>query len=170
MTTSEVAYLALGSNLSDPVEQLVKARAAIKVMPGVAIVRASSLYQSPAWGGDEPQPDYVNAVLVVQTSLSAHGLWLATSRIEAAHGRVRNGARNAARTLDIDLLLYGNAAIHTADLTVPHPRMHERDFVLMPLVEVAPDAVIAGHGSASSCLQQIAPTPIRKLSQNSAWN
>ena len=93
-----------------------------------------------------------------------------TSRIEAAHGRVRDGARNAARTLDIDLLLYGDAAIHTADLTVPHPRMHERDFVLMPLVEVAPDAVIAGHGSASNCSRQIAPTQIRKLSRNSAWN
>ena len=170
MTTPVTAYLALGSNLGDPVGQLVKARAEINAIPDVAVVRASSLYQSPAWGSDEPQPDYVNAVLVIQTTLSARDLWLATSRIEAAQGRVRNGARNAARTLDIDLLLFGDAAIHTSELTLPHARMHERDFVLMPLVEVAPDAVIAGHGSARSCLRRIAPTPIRKLRHNSAWN
>ena len=170
MTPPVIAYLALGSNLGDPVGQLVKARAEINAITGVAIVCSSSLYQSPAWGSAEPQPDYVNAVLALQTTLSARDLWLATCRIETAHGRVRHGARNAARTLDIDLLLYGDTVIHTADLTVPHPRMHERDFVLMPLVEVAPDAVIAGHGSASNCLQQIAPTLIRKLSHNSAWN
>ena len=169
MTSPVIAYLALGSNLGDPVGQLVNARAEINAIPDVAIVRASSLYQSPAWGSSEPQPDYINAVIAVQTTLSAYELWLATSRIEAAHGRVRSGARNAARTLDVDLLLYGDAAINTDNLIVPHPRMHERDFVLMPLVEVAPDAVIAGHGSASNCLRQIAPTHIRKLSHNSAW-
>ena len=170
MTTPVIAYLALGSNLGDPVEQLVKARAAINATPGVAIVRASSLYQSPAWGSDQPQPDYVNAVIAVQTLLSALDLWLATTRIEAAHGRVRNAERNTARTLDIDLLLYGDAAIQTDDLTLPHARMHERDFVLMPLFEIAPDVMISGHGSARDCLRQIAPTQIRKLSHNSAWN
>lgn len=170
MTATAIAYLALGSNLGDPVEQLVKARAAIDAIPGVAIVRASALYQSPAWGSDEPQADYVNAVIAVETQFSAHELWLATSRIEAAHGRVRNGVRNAARRLDIDLLLYGATAIHTADLTLPHPRMHQRDFVLMPLVEIAPDVVIPGHGNARDCLQRIQQTDIRKLRHNSAWN
>ena len=170
MTATAIAYLALGSNLGDPVEQLTKARVAINTIPGVEIINASSLYQSPAWGSDEPQPDYINAVIAIQTTLSAHDLWLATSNIEATHGRVRNGARNAARTLDIDLLLYGDSAIHTPDLTLPHPRMHERDFVLIPLIEIAPDVVIKGHGSASDCLQRIAPTQIRRLSHNSSWN
>ena len=170
MTTAVVAYLALGSNLGNPVEQLAKARAAINAIPGVVMVRASSLYQSPAWGSTEPQPNYVNAVLAVQTRLSARDLWLATSAIEAANGRVRDGTRNSARTLDIDLLLYGDAAMQTPDLTVPHPRMHERDFVLMPLVEIAPDAMISGYGSAHDCLRQIGPTPIQKLSHNSVWN
>ena len=170
MTTPVIAYLALGSNLGDPVEQLVKACAAIKTIPGVEIIRTSSLYQSLAWGSDEPQPEYINAVISIQTSLSAHQLWLATSRIEAAHGRVRDGTRNAARTLDIDLLLYGDAAIQSADLTLPHPRMHQRDFVLMPLAEIAPNVLIASHGSVSECLQHIAPTQIRKLGHNSLWN
>lgn len=170
MTAPVTAYLALGSNLGDPVEQLIKARAAINAIPGAAIVGASSLYQSPASGSDEPQPDYINAVIAVHTTLSARDLWFATSQIEAAHGRVRGGARNAARTLDIDLLLYGDAAFHTADLTVPHPRMHERDFVLTPLVEIATDVAIRGHGRASECLAGIRPTRIQKLSHNSAWN
>lgn len=170
MTTPVVAYLALGSNLGNPVEQLVHARTAINAIPGVAIVRASSLYLSPAWGSSEPQPDYVNAVIAVQTRLCAHDLWLATSGIEAAHGRIRDGIRNSARTLDIDLLLYGDAAIHTLDLSLPHPRMHERNFVLMPLIEIAPDAMITGLGSASACLRKIGPTHIKKLSHNSLWS
>ena len=170
MTTPVIAYLALGSNLGDPVEQLVKARAAINAIPGVVMVRASSLYQSPVWGSDQPQPDYLNAVIAIQTTLSAHDLWHQSSRIEVTHGRVRDGTRNSARTLDIDLLLYGDAVMQTPDLTLPHPRMHERDFVLMPLVEIAPDAVIGGYGNAYDCLLQIGPTPIQKLSHNSAWN
>ena len=170
MTATAIAYLALGSNLGDPIKQIVKARSAINTIPGVAIVRASSFYQSPAWGSDEPQADYINAVIAVQTELSSHELWLATSRIESTYGRVRNGARNAARTLDIDLLLYGDVEIESTDLTVPHPRMHERDFVLMPLVEIAPKVVIPGRGNARDCLQRIRQTDIRKLSHNSAWN
>jgi 2-amino-4-hydroxy-6-hydroxymethyldihydropteridine diphosphokinase len=168
--TPEISYLALGSNLGDLVGQLVKARAAIDAIFGVTVVRASSLYQSPAWGSAAPQPDYINAVISVRTTLSAQDLWLATAHIEADFGRIRNGARNAARTLDIDLLLYGDVVIHTADLTLPHPRMHERDFVLMPLLEIAPDVAIIGRGSASDCLRKIAPTSIQKLGHNSAWN
>ena len=170
MTTPVIAYLALGSNLGDPVEQLVKARAAINAIPGVAIVRASSLYQSPVWGSDQPQPEYLNAVIAIQTTLSAHDLWHESSRIEATHGRVRDGTRNGARTLDIDLLLFGDTAINTPDLTLPHPRMHQRDFVLMPLVEIEPDVVIPEHGNARDCLQKVAPTNIHKLSHNSSWN
>lgn len=170
MIASVIAYLALGSNLGDPVLQLVKARAAISAIPGVATIGVSSLFQSPVWGNDQPQPDYINAAIAVCTKLSAHALWLATSGIETTQGRVRGGERNAARTIDIDLLLYGDGRLHTTDLTVPHPRMHERDFVLMPLLEIAPDAVIPGHGSARDCLHRVGSTHIVKLSHNSAWN
>lgn len=172
MEASVVAYLALGSNLGDPIAQLVKARAAIGATPGVSVVRASSLYESPAWGSDEPQPDYVNAVIAIQTMLSARALWSATAEIELAHGRVRGleSGRNAARTLDIDLLMFADLQLRTADLTLPHPRMFERDFVLLPLLEIAPDVIIVGRGAASQCLQRILPTKARKLSHNSSWN
>ena len=172
MTTAAIAYLGLGSNLGDPVEQLVKARAAICAIQGLVFVRASSLYQSPAWGSDAPQPDYVNAVVAVQSSLSPHELWSATSEIEIAQGRIRcvPGVRNAARTLDIDLLIFADLQLQTQELTVPHPRMLERDFVLLPLVEIDPNLTIAGHGTAWQCLQRIAPIRARKLSHNSSWN
>ena len=172
MEASVVAYLALGSNLGDPINQLVKARAAISAISNVVLIRASSLYESPAWGSNKPQPDYVNAVVAIQTTLSALALWSATTEIEIAQGRIRDvqSARNAARTLDIDLLLFANLQLQTPDLTLPHPRMIERDFVLLPLVEIAPDVLIAGHGTARQCLQRIEPTKARKLSHNSSWN
>ncbi|MEO7255320.1 MAG: 2-amino-4-hydroxy-6-hydroxymethyldihydropteridine diphosphokinase [Casimicrobium sp.] len=170
MTNSVVAYLALGSNLGNPVEQLLSAKAAISAIPCVEIISTSSLYESPAWGSDEPQPDYVNAVVAIRTTMSAHDLWLATSHIEIAHGRTRFGARNRARTLDIDLLLYGAVELDSTDLILPHPRMHERDFVLMPLTEIAPDIVIPGRGNARDCLRRIAATRIRPLRHQSVWN
>ena len=170
MTTLTLAYLALGSNLNDPVNQLVLARAAINSLPGVEIIAASSLYQSPAWGSDGPQPDYINAVVAIRTMLSARDLWQNTSRVEQAQGRFRSAPRNSARTLDIDLLLYGNAAVTTNDLTLPHLRMHERGFVLLPLVEIAPDVAIPGQGKALDCLHRIETGNIHRLSHNSAWN
>ena len=172
MEASVVAYLALGSNLGDPIDQLVRARAAISAISKVALIRASSLYESPAWGSNEPQPDYMNAVVAVQTTLSARALWSAMAAIEIAHGRIRSlpNVRNAARTLDIDLLLFADVQLQTPELTLPHPRMFERDFVLLPLVEIAPDALIQGHGTARQCLQRIVPTKARKLSHNSSWN
>ena len=172
MESPVVAYLALGSNLGDPIDQLVRARAAISAIPNLTVIAASSLYESPAWGSNEPQPDYINAVVEIQTTLSAHALWSATTEIEIARGRIRcvQGARNAARTLDIDLLLFSDLQIQTPDLTLPHPRMFERDFVLLPLVELAPHVIISSYGTASQCLQRIVPTKARKLSHNSSWN
>lgn len=175
VTNPAIAYLALGSNLGDPIGQLIQARAAINEISGVNITSASSLYESPAWGSDEPQPDYINAVVAVQTTLSPHALWSATAKIEIAQGRIRSllgvpVERNAARTLDIDLLLFADLQLRTGDLTLPHPRMFERDFVLLPLVEIAPRVVIAGHGTATQCLERIAHINTRKLSPNFLWN
>lgn len=175
VATPAIAYLALGSNLGDPIRQLVQARAAINELSGVDIIRASSLYESPAWGSDEPQPDYINAVVAVQTTLSSRDLWSATARIEIAQGRIRNvqgvsTARNAARTLDIDLLLFADLQLRTPELTLPHPRMFDRDFVLLPLVEIAPLVIIPGHGTAMQCLERIAHINTRKLAPNFSWN
>ena len=169
-TQPKLAYLALGSNLGDRVGHLVKARDAIRLLPGCSIQQCSSLFETAAWGSNAPQPDYLNAVIAVATTLPPLQLWQCTSLIELTHGRVRNAEKNAARTLDIDLLLYDHIVMSTSDLVLPHPRMHLRKFVLQPLLEIAPDIVIPERGLAMQWLMNITDTDARKLSHNSAWN
>jgi 2-amino-4-hydroxy-6-hydroxymethyldihydropteridine diphosphokinase len=105
--------------------------------------------------GYADQPDFINAVAQVDSGLTADQLLDELLRVESAHGRLRSFA-NAPRTLDLDLLLYGDEACATPRLTLPHPRMHERAFVLKPLLEIAPDAVIPGRGPAAACLESLA--------------
>ncbi|RLA61267.1 MAG: 2-amino-4-hydroxy-6-hydroxymethyldihydropteridine diphosphokinase [Gammaproteobacteria bacterium] len=131
MTT---AYIALGSNLNDPAVQLRLALTRLSALPGCDIEAISSAYSSAAVGPGE-QPDYLNAVVKLATSLSATGLLAATQVIEDRQGRVRS-ERWGARTLDIDILLYGHKKIDNIELQVPHPRMTERNFVLYPLAEI----------------------------------
>ena len=164
------AYLALGSNLGDRVGHLAAARDAIRLMPGCSIRACSSLFETAAWGSDTPQPDYLNAVIAVDTTLTPLQLWQHTSAIEQAHGRMRNDEKNAARTLDIDLLLYDDIIVNTSHLTLPHPRMHLRKFVLQPLLEIAPDIVIPERGAATQLLLKISDADARKLSHNPVWN
>jgi len=147
------AYVGIGANLGDPAAQVRGAIAAIGALPDTALVAASSLYRTAPIGYTD-QPDFVNAVAAVDTQLSAHDLMHALQRIEHGAGRERS-FRNAPRTLDLDLLLYGEAAIDEPSLTVPHPRMHERAFVLAPLAEIAPDAAIPGRGPAAECLARL---------------
>ncbi len=165
-----VAYLALGSNLGDPAAQLASAARSIERIPHTSLLKRSSLYRSPAWGASDPQPDYVNAVVAVATTLTPIELWQATCRIEQAQGRSRSSERNAARTLDIDLLLYGDLILQSEQLTLPHPRMHDRAFVLIPLLEIAPDAVIPQQGSAASKLQQLSDQTVTRWSGKTEWN
>jgi 2-amino-4-hydroxy-6-hydroxymethyldihydropteridine diphosphokinase len=164
-----LAYLALGSNLGDRVGHLESARDAIAAIPGCSLERFSSLYETAAWGSDSPQPDYLNAVMRVATTLTAHELWRQTAAIEQLHGRSRSDDRNAARTLDIDLLLFDDMILHTADLVVPHPRMHLRKFVLLPLLEIAPDIEIPGLGAAARLLTLLSDQQAHKRGDNSAW-
>ena len=113
--------------------------------------------------GEPDQPDFVNAVAVVDTALSAGELLRELLALEARHGRVRSKP-NAPRTLDLDLLLFGGQVISEPGLEVPHPRMHQRAFVLVPLVEVTPDALIPGHGSAADLLAQlVGDQPITRI-------
>jgi 2-amino-4-hydroxy-6-hydroxymethyldihydropteridine diphosphokinase len=139
------AYIGLGSNLADPVQQVRSARADCAAIPGVREVAFSGLYRSPPMGPQD-QPDYVNAVMAVSTDLSALVLLHHLQRIEQAHGRVRTGERWTARTLDLDLLIHGEHRIETAELTVPHPGLSRRAFVLCPLFEIAPELVVPGLG------------------------
>ncbi len=138
--TPVTAYIALGANLGDPVLAVRAAIFDLAGVDGVALVRYSSLYRSTALGGIGP--DYVNAVVEVTTVLSAFQLLDALQRLEDAAGRQRP-FRNAPRTLDLDLLLYGDTRVASARLVVPHPRMQERAFVLVPLAEIAPHRVDA---------------------------
>lgn len=139
------AYIGLGSNLDDPAGQVRRALAALRVLPRTKWVRASSLYRSRPLG-DAAQPDYINAVAVVDTLLDAHALLDALQAIEAAQGRDRSAGRWSSRTLDLDLLLYGEERHRDERLTVPHPGIAEREFVLCPLAEVEPGLSVPGLG------------------------
>ena len=163
------AFLALGSNLGNSEALLVGAVQAIVAMPNTVLTGKSSLYVSPAWGTATPQPDYLNAVISVRTSLTPEALHQQTAAIEQAHGRARNGEKNAARTLDIDVLLYGDIALNTDQLTIPHPRMHQRDFVLLPLLEISPDVTIGAHGSARHLHALLPVSAIKRLGETPLW-
>lgn len=132
------AFVALGANLGDPAQALREALRCMSETPGLRLVRASSLYRTAPM--DSSGPDYLNAVAEIATTLTAPDLLTTLQAIEQGAGRERP-YRNAPRTLDLDLLLYGSARIHSATLTVPHPRMGERAFVLVPLHEIAPGRV-----------------------------
>lgn len=130
-------YLALGSNLADPLHQVDAALQALDALPLSRRVATSALYRTPPYGPPD-QPDYLNAAVALETELSAEALLDHTQRIELEHGRVRKAERWGPRTLDIDIMLFGDAVIHTERLTVPHYDMHQRAFMLLPLLEIAP--------------------------------
>lgn len=137
------AAVALGSNLADPAAQVRGAFAELAALPDTRLVARSRLYRTRAVG--PPQPDYVNAAALLQTRLDPDTLFDALLAIEAAHGRTR-GERWGPRTLDLDLLVYGDAVIDTPRLTVPHPQLPRRPFVLVPLAEVAAGLEVPGLG------------------------
>lgn len=154
------AYLGLGSNLQGPQKQIRRAVDALRLVPGIVVVAVSSRYESAAWDVSSVQPDYINTVVAIDTTLAPESLLDATMRIERDHGRVRGHERNAARTIDIDILLYDDLICNSARLSLPHPRMHERAFVLRPLAEIAPGARVPGYGEAAELLQRLPHTAI----------
>ena len=147
-----VAFIGIGSNLEGPRARVLAAFNALDALPQTELTARSPLYRSAPLGGP-PQPDYVNAVARLATELDADALLEALQAIETAEGRSR-GEANAPRTLDLDLLLYDSAVLDTADLQIPHPRMHERRFVLAPLHDIAADAWIPGRGRVTELLAQ----------------
>jgi 2-amino-4-hydroxy-6-hydroxymethyldihydropteridine diphosphokinase len=155
------AYIGVGANLGDPAATLASATAALGALEPSRPVRASSVYRSESIGA--PGPDYLNAVVELQTALAPLALLDALQRIEALHGRRRSGERNAPRTLDLDLLLYGERSMNGERLTLPHPRLHERAFVLRPLAELAPGLVVPGRGALDALLARVASQRVDKL-------
>jgi 2-amino-4-hydroxy-6-hydroxymethyldihydropteridine diphosphokinase len=156
-----VATIGLGANLDDPAAQVEFALAELDRLPATKLLARSRLYAS-APVGYVDQPDFINAVAQVETALAPRALLAALLDIEHRHGRERS-FRNAPRTLDLDLLLYGAAHFHEEGLTLPHPRMHERGFVLLPLLEIAPDTVIPGRGHAAGWLAGCAGQSVAAL-------
>ncbi|HEY5672393.1 MAG TPA: 2-amino-4-hydroxy-6-hydroxymethyldihydropteridine diphosphokinase [Malonomonas sp.] len=132
------AFLALGGNLENPQQAFYRACRTLAEHPQIELRQASSLYRTPAVGGPSGQPDYLNAVIEIVTEMTAEQLLGFCQQLEAAAGR-RREIRWAPRTLDIDLLFYDNLMINTAELSLPHPRLQERHFVLLPLAEIAPE-------------------------------
>ncbi|SJL85350.1 2-amino-4-hydroxy-6-hydroxymethyldihydropteridine diphosphokinase [Vibrio palustris] len=148
------AYIAIGSNLSDPVQQTKNAIEALKTLPQSQFLNVSSLYSSTPMGPQD-QPDYINAVVEIKTDLSAMELLNSTQAIEQEHGRVRKDERWGPRTLDLDIILYGQQTIDNERLTVPHYGMRQREFVLYPLAEIAPELQLPDGVSLQSVLSTV---------------
>ena len=150
---SVTAYVALGANLGVPAAQVTAGVAELARLPRTRLVARSSLYRT-APVGYAAQPDFINAVVALETALSPRELLDALLAVELSHGRVREFA-NAPRTLDLDVLLYGALQVQEEGLTIPHPRMHERAFVLVPLNEIAPHCAVPGRGMVGELLRAI---------------
>ncbi len=156
------AYIGIGSNLDDPVNQVLAAVEELEMIPDTILVERSSLYTGKPMGPAN-QPDYVNAVVSLDTLLSVEDLHRALQGIEDLQGRDRSGEKWGPRVIDLDLLLYGGKTIDTAALTVPHPGMHERDFVLIPLEEIAGNLKIPGQGFIYSLINKCETHSLKKL-------
>ena len=156
-----LAYVALGSNLGDPRQQVLDAIAALARLADTRLLRRSALYRTPPWGVLE-QPPFINAVAELDTGLSPRALLQALLAIEQRAGRVR-AERNGPRTLDLDLLHVEGVRLDSPELTLPHPRMAERAFVLVPLHDLAPALSVPGLGTVAGLLARIDPAGCERL-------
>ena len=155
------AVVALGSNLDDPEARVRLAFDEVGALPSTRLIARSALYRT-APVGYVDQPAFINACALVETSLGPRELLGALLAIERRHGRVRD-VPNGPRTLDLDIVLYGDLVVHEHGLTLPHPRVHERAFVLAPLLDVWPDAIIPGRGTAAAFRDGIRDQAIERL-------
>jgi 2-amino-4-hydroxy-6-hydroxymethyldihydropteridine diphosphokinase len=156
-----LAYVALGSNLGDPRQQVLDAVDALARLPGTRLRQRSSLYRTPPWGVLE-QPPFINAVVELDTELSPHALLDALLAVEQRAGRVR-AERNGPRTLDLDLLHVEGVQLDDPDLTLPHPRMAERAFVLLPLCDIVPTLRPSGQATVAEQLARLDPSGCERV-------
>jgi 2-amino-4-hydroxy-6-hydroxymethyldihydropteridine diphosphokinase len=160
------AYIGIGSNLDDPISQVRRAFQALAGILASCCVAQSPLYRTAPLGGPSDQPDYINAVAALDTGLTPKQLLMVLQALELAHGRIR-GVRWGPRTLDLDLLLYDQITSDDPWLTLPHPRLHERAFVLYPLHDIAPTLTVPGRGRLSELLANCPQQTLTRLdSQN----
>ncbi|KAF1722032.1 2-amino-4-hydroxy-6-hydroxymethyldihydropteridine diphosphokinase [Pseudoxanthomonas wuyuanensis] len=163
MTATVVAAIGLGANLGDAALTVQRAAQSLGLLPRTRLLRCSRLYRTPAWGM-QAQPDFVNAVALIDTGLDARALLDALLATEREFGRDRSVERRwGPRTLDLDLLLYGEAMIDEPGLQVPHPHLAQRAFALVPLLEIAPDAAIPGVGAARNAVSGLDLSNIQPL-------
>jgi len=158
----EQVYVGLGSNLADPRAQVERASRALAALPQTRLVQRSRLYRSAPWGRAD-QPEFVNAVVALQTELTPREMLEALLKIERAAGRARDATRWGPRVLDLDILMFGDRLIDEPGLHVPHPHLHERAFVLLPLAEIAPDLIVPGHGRVDDLARRIDASTCRPL-------
>jgi len=162
VTDTNRVYVALGSNLGDRMAHLSSALDALRTHPDLHAVVCSSVYETVPMGPQD-QPNYLNAVVGLQTELTAFKLLGELQDIETRLGRVRNGVRWGPRIIDLDILLYADEVIDTPELSVPHPGIAERSFVLLPLAELAPELIVPTKGTVSKLLEQCRQFGIRRL-------
>jgi len=161
MTLPHRAYIALGANLGDPAASIRLAFEVLADLDGVELLKTSSHYRTAPVGLTD-QPDFINAVAEIVTDLDPQSLLALLLGIETAQGRIRH-EKNGPRTLDLDLLLYDDVALALPELTLPHPRLHLRAFVLQPLAEIAPDLAIPGRGTVAAWLPAVSLQQIERL-------
>jgi 2-amino-4-hydroxy-6-hydroxymethyldihydropteridine diphosphokinase len=156
------AVLALGSNLGERFNTIQGAVNALADTPEVKVVSVSPVYESPAVDAPEGSRDFLNAVMLVDTTLSVHTLLERAHAVESAFGRERTGVANEPRTLDVDLIVVGERVAHDDELTLPHPRCHERAFVLRPWLDIDPEAYVPGQGLAVDLIDKIDQTGLQR--------
>lgn len=156
------AWVGMGSNQGDRKQQLDQALKHMHSLPDTQLQVCSSFYSSAPWG-DTDQDDFTNAVAMLETDLEPQALLSSLQEIEKTMGRIRAGTRWGPRCIDLDLLMYSDVQIDTDSLTVPHPRMHKRAFVLIPLLELEPEILIPGKGWAKAYLAEVCDQPIARL-------
>jgi 2-amino-4-hydroxy-6-hydroxymethyldihydropteridine diphosphokinase len=157
-----IAYIGLGSNLGDSIARLKDGLRSLNDVPRTRVLRCSSLYRSAPVGRTD-QPDFINAVCEAETALDPAALLRALLDVERRHGRIRDGEKGGPRTLDLDLLLYGERELHEPGLDLPHPRLHERAFVLLPLAELTPRLAIPGRGPVAVLADAVRDQRIERL-------
>lgn len=158
------AFVALGSNLEDPLRQVRSGFEALATIAQTSVAARSSLYRSLPLGPAN-QPDYINAAAALDTKLAPEALLVALQEIERAHGRVRDGERWGPRTLDLDLLLFGDLVRAEPELVLPHPGLTERAFVLLPLYEIAPEQPVPGRGLIRDLLKGVSTQGVRRVAR-----
>lgn len=157
------AYIGFGSNLGDSLSILETVKNEINAVKGITLKRTSPAYRTKPIDVPDSQDDYINAVFEVETSRDPEDILSELAEIENRHGRVRGKVRNSARTLDLDLLLVGNYSVQSKSLTLPHPRIHQRAFVLFPMYDLSPDLLVPGQGRVQALLEDVRDQEIERL-------